>query len=147
MLDQQKKIVQSTLPALKVHGEEITRYFYQEMLGAHPELRSMFNASDQADGTQAKRLAGAILAYAGNIDRLDLLGSAVNQIARSHVRVHVQADQYPIVGKYLLLAIKAVLGDAATPEVIEAWGAAYAQLADILIPMEKGMYAAAAAAD
>lgn len=143
MLDSQKQIVQSTLPALRQHGEAITRVFYQELLEENPDLRSMFSVDDQASGAQAKRLAGAILAYGGNLDRLDLLGPAVTNIARRHMHLGVGAEHYPIVGKHLLRAIQTVLGDAATPEVLEAWAAAYGQLAEIMIGIEEEMYAAA----
>jgi nitric oxide dioxygenase len=140
MLEAQKQIVKSTLPALRQHGETITTIFYQRMLEANPELRAMFSTGDQENGVQAKRLAGAILAYVGNIDRLDLLGPAVTNISRRHVNVNVQPEQYPIVGKHLLEAIQIVLGDAATPEVIDAWAAAYSDLAEIMIAREKTMY-------
>lgn len=140
MLDAQKQIVKSTLPALRQHGETITTVFYQRMLEAHPELRAMFGTGDQENGVQAKRLAGAILAYVGNIDRLDLLGPAVTNISRRHVNVNVRPEQYPIVGHHLLEAIGIVLGDAATPEVIDAWAAAYNDLAEIMIAREKTMY-------
>ena len=141
MLQTQKEIVKSTLPALREHGATITRLFYTQMLEAHPELQTMFSADDQKSGEQAKRLAMAILAYVGNIDRLDLLGPAVTSISKRHVQTHVTAQQYPIVGHYLLGAIKQVLGDAATPEILSAWATAYQELADIMIAREKAMYA------
>jgi nitric oxide dioxygenase len=142
MLDSQKELVQMTLPALRQHGETIARVFYTELLQAHPELHVMFNSEDQENGAQAKRLAGAILAYVGNLDRLDLLSEAVTNISRRHVRVGVLPEQYPIVGKYLLGAIKTVLGNDATPEVLEAWAVAYQELAEIMMDREKAMYAA-----
>jgi nitric oxide dioxygenase len=139
----QTELVKATLPALSQHGETITQVFYKQMLEAHPEFKPMFSAADQESGVQAKRLASAILAYAGNIDRLDLLGPAVTNICRRHGHVHVQAEQYPIVGHHLLEAIKTVLGDAATPEILAAWAVAYGELADIMIAREKEMYAEA----
>lgn len=42
-------------------------------------------------------------------------------------------EHYPIVGTCLLQAIKEVLGDAATEEIMEAWRVAYGFLADIFI--------------
>ena len=140
MLDRQRKIVQSTVPVLQEHGETITRVFYRRLLEEHPELASMFSARDQSDGSQARRLAAAVLAYASNIDRLHTLESAITGIGRKHVSLNVRPEQYPIIGKHLLGAIKTVLGDAATPEILDAWAAAYAQLADIMIAREKDLY-------
>lgn len=143
MLEAQKQIVKATLPALRQHGETITTVFYKQLLESHPELLAMFHVGDQESGAQAKRLAAAILAYAGNIDRLDLLGDAVTNISRRHVTLNVLPEQYPIVGLHLLGAIRTVLGEAATPEILEAWAAAYGELADIMIAREKTMYAGA----
>lgn len=47
-----------------------------------------------------------------------------------------------MVGVSILEAIKQVLGDAATHEVLEAWKEAYFFLADVLIAREKELYAA-----
>jgi nitric oxide dioxygenase len=69
-----------------------------------------------------------------------MLESAITSIGRKHVSLNVRPEQYPIVGKHLLGAIKTVLGDAATPEILDAWAAAYAQLADIMIAREKDLY-------
>ena len=140
MLDRQRKIVQSKVPVLQEHGDTITQVFYRHLLEEHPELASMFNARDQSDGSQARRLAAAVLAYASNIDRLHMLESAITSIGRKHVSLNVRPEQYPIVGKHLLGAIKTVLGNAATPEILDAWTAAYAQLADIMIAREKDLY-------
>jgi nitric oxide dioxygenase len=141
MLQTQKDLVKATLPALQEHGEAITRLFYKQLLEAHPEVAPMFATGDQENGRQAQRLAAAILAYAGNIDRLDVLGPAVSQISHRHVRTHVLPEHYPIVGQHLLAAIHSVLGDAATPEILDAWGAAYGELAEIMIAREQAIYA------
>jgi len=46
-----------------------------------------------------------------------------------------------VVGKFLLGAIKEVLGDAATDEILDAWGKAYQMIADVFISLEKDLYA------
>jgi len=138
---EQNQIVKSTVPVLQQHGEEITRVFYQQLLAAHPELTSIFPAANQEDGTQARRLAAAILAYAANVDRLSNLSGAVDAIGHRHVGLGVLPEQYPVVGTHLLQAIQTVLGDAATKEVLDAWAAAYGQLAAIMIEHERGLYA------
>jgi nitric oxide dioxygenase len=135
------EIVKATVPAIASHGEEVTRTFYAAMLAENPELFSQFNVDDQKNGAQPKRLAQTILAYAANIDKLGNLGPAVEKIAQRHCDTNVRADQYPLVGKYLLQAMKSVLGDAITPEVLEAWTGAYQQIAEILIAREAEIYA------
>lgn len=60
-------------------------------------------------------------------------------------RSNIPSEQYPIVGENLLAAIKEVLGDAATGEIISAWAQAYGNLADILMGMESELYERSAA--
>ncbi|MBS1800643.1 MAG: NO-inducible flavohemoprotein [Acidobacteria bacterium] len=140
MQQHHKDIVKATIPALQQYGEAITTAFYKTLFEENPGLLNVFNPASQRNGGQARSLAASILAYAAHIDHLDQLGGMVNRIAHKHASLEVQAEHYPIVGDHLLRAIRTVLGDAATPEVIEAWGAAYQQLADIMIGVEKKLY-------
>jgi nitric oxide dioxygenase len=138
--DQTIAIVKATAPAVAPQAEAITRCFYKRMFAENPETQQYFNQAHQHSGGQQRALAGAICAYAANIDNLAALGPAVELIAQKHCSLGIHADQYPIVGKHLLAAIKDILGDAASPEVLTAWSDAYGFLADIFIGRERGIY-------
>lgn len=140
MLQQQKEIVQATVPVLQQYGEAITTEFYRTLFDENPSLFNIFNPANQQNGGQARSLAASILAYAAHIDKLDQLGCMVNRITHKHASLEVQPEHYPIVGDHLLRAISTVLGDAATPEVIDAWAAAYGQLAEIMTGVEQKLY-------
>lgn len=142
---QQIAIVKATVPVLQEHGERITKHFYQTMFRDYPETKAYFNQAHQAAGTQPRALAGAVLAYAAHIDRLEALSGALPVIIQKHVSLDIRPEHYPIVGTCLLRAIREVLGEAATDDIIDAWAAAYGQLADILIAAEESVYAATAA--
>ncbi|MDB5731631.1 MAG: globin [Variovorax sp.] len=147
LTSQQRAIVKSTVPLLESGGEALTTHFYRILLSEYPEVRPFFNQAHQASGDQPRALANAVLMYARHIDRLDQLGGLVAQIVHKHVSLQIEPAQYPIVGTCLLRAIREVLGaDIATDEVLAAWGAAYWQLADILIGAEEKVYAETAAA-
>lgn len=133
-------IVKATVPALEAHGLAIVTEMYSRMF-QNPEIRDLFNQSHHGDsGSQPRALTGAILAYASNIENLAALAPAVERIAQKHVGLQILPEHYPHVGEALLGAIKAVLGDAATDEVLAAWGEAYWFLANVLIAREKGIY-------
>lgn len=136
----QVAIIKATVPVLAEHGNTITTKFYANMLTAHPELKNVFNSTHQATGHQPAALAGALYAYASNIDNLGALSPAVELICHKHASLFVRPEQYEIVGEYLIKTMKAVLGDAATPDILNAWGAAYWQLADIMIGAEAQLY-------
>lgn len=139
-----KAIVKATAPAIEKHGVDITTAMYKRLF-QNEDVKAMFDQAAQESGEQPRRLAGAILAYAKNIDKLENLGSAVNRMVQRHVETGVKAEHYPYVAEALLPAIRDVLGaDVATDEVLGAWGEAYWMLADILIAAEAEAYAAAA---
>lgn len=145
MLDQKTiEIIKSTVPVLEVHGEQITTVFYKTMFENHPELLNIFNHANQKQGRQQRALAGTVYAAAKYIDNLEAILPVVNQIAHKHRSLGILPEHYPIVGKHLLIAIKEVLGDAATDEIINAWGEAYGMIADAFISVEAEMYDAAA---
>jgi hemoglobin-like flavoprotein len=133
-------IVKSTAPDLKKHGSKITSRMYEIMFDKHPEVREQFNMSDQANGSQPARLATAVYSYATQIDNLPALKVMVEKIAHRHVQTHVSPEQYPIVGECLLQAMKDVLGEAATEEVIAAWTEAYQALSVVFISREHDIY-------
>ena len=144
---EQRAIVKSTVPLLESGGEALTTHFYQLLLVEHPEIRPFFNPAHQADGAQPRALANGVLMYARHIDQLEQLGGLVTQIIHKHVALQIEPGHYPVVGACLLRAIREVLGaDVATDAVLAAWGAAYQQLADILMGAEEKIYANTAAA-
>ncbi len=141
MLDEKTiAIVKSTAPVLAEHGETLTKHFYKRMFSHNPEVAPFFNPAHQTAGKQQRALAGAITAYAANIDNLEVLGGAVELIAQKHASLMIKPEHYPIVGENLLASIREVLGEAATDDIINAWAAAYGFLADILIGREKQIY-------
>ncbi len=135
------EIVKSTAPVLEQHGEAITKVFYKMLFDNHPELKDVFNMTNQKKGTQQVALASAVFKYACHIDKLEMMGDAVETIAQKHTSLSVPKEAYPIVGENLLKAIKEVLGDAATPDIMDAWAEAYGDLAVIFVGKEEGMYA------
>tara|TARA_B100001059_G_scaffold118202_1_gene118385 strand:+ start:1264 stop:2448 length:1185 start_codon:yes stop_codon:yes gene_type:complete len=138
MLNQKEiNIVKSTAPVLEENGVLLTKHFYQKLFKNNPEVIPLFNKANMNKGTQPEALAGAICAYAKNIDNLEALGEAVKLISHKHFSLKVKPEHYPIVGSNLLESIKDVLGEAATDEIVNAWSKAYFFLADILIDAEK----------
>lgn len=132
--------IHASVPVLREHGEAITRHFYASMFADHPELVPMFDAGRRTDGRQSRALAGALLSYASNIDKLETLTPLIQQVAAKHAELRVQPDHYPVVAKYLLGALQHVLGDGATPDLLKAWDEAYWLLADQLIAAESRIY-------
>ena len=140
LTDQQTETIKATAPALQACGEELARDMYARMFRNNPEVKPYFNPAHQQSGRQQRALASAVCAYAQYVDNPAALSDAVELIANKHVSLGILPEHYPIVGKNLLASIEHVMGDAATPQVLDAWAAAYAQLADIFIKREHSLY-------
>jgi nitric oxide dioxygenase len=139
-------IVKSTVPALEEGGTAITDRMYQLMF-RNQAVRALFNQSHHGEtGSQSKALTAAIIAYARNIDNLGVLASRVERITQKHCGLNILPEHYHYVAEALLGAIKDVLGEAATEEVLSAWEEAYWFLADVLMAREASIYSRLAAA-
>lgn len=136
----QKELIKATIPILRASGEDLTNYFYSRMFKHHPELRNMFNMGNQANGKQRSALANAVLAYAENIEDPSVLIGVLKGIGTKHRSLNIQPEQYKIVGTHLIASIGEVAGEAATTEILEAWTAAFHELAEIMIDLEKDLY-------
>lgn len=133
--------IKSTAPLLAEQGRAITDLFYSKLFAGHPELQHIFNMANQEQGEQSRALAESVFLYANHIDKLQNLGPMVSRIAHKHASLQVAPEHYPIVGKYLLEAIRDHLGLEDGHPVLGAWSEAYAQLAGIFINTEEGIYA------
>jgi nitric oxide dioxygenase len=141
MTNEQKAYILATVPVLRENGVVLTKHFYNRMFTHNPELKNLFNMGNQKNDRQQTALALAVLAYAENIANPGVLMPVIDRIGHKHTSLDIRPEHYSIVGKHLLASIQEVLGDAATPAIIDAWTAAYNQLAQIMIGHEAGIYA------
>ncbi|MEJ2766928.1 NO-inducible flavohemoprotein [Photobacterium sp. MCCC 1A19761] len=139
MISQQTiETVKATAPILAQTGPALTAHFYERMFSHNPELKDIFNMSNQRNGDQREALFNAICAYANNIDNLAALLPAVEKIAHKHTSFMITAEQYAIVGGHLLATIDELL--APGQAVLDAWGEAYGVLAEVFIQREEAIY-------
>lgn len=140
------QIIEATAPAVAQHADQIVPCMYRRLL-ADPEIRALFNMShQQGDSPQHKALANALIAFASNIRQPEVLAGAVERIAQKHAGLQILPEHYPHVADALLGAVAEVLGAAATPDILAAWGEAYWFLANLLIGREEQIYTASASA-
>ena len=122
---QEIAIIKSTIPILEQGGTAITAHFYQRMFAHHPELKNIFNMSNQHNDRQRVALFEAVLAYAKNIDNLPVLQQAVERIAHKHSSFDIKPEHYQIVGHHLIASLKELVPEQFTKEVEQAWVKAY----------------------
>lgn len=134
------KIVQSTLPIIEQAGTAVTDHFYSRMFTHNPELKDIFNLSNQHTGKQKVALFEAIIAYAHNLENVAVLKHAVERIANKHVSLHIKPDDYNIVGHHLIETLRELLTSQFNDDVEKAWLAAYGVLAGLFISREEQIY-------
>jgi len=134
------EIVKSTAPLIEEKGAIITEDFYARLFEENPALLNIFNLANQRKGTQAEALFNAVLAYAKNIENIEVLVPAVTHIAHKHASLNVQPEHYGVVGGCLLTTIQNTFDLPDGHEILQAWAEAYQILADIFIGAEEGIY-------
>lgn len=132
------EIVKSTAPLLAETGTKLTEHFYTRMFSHNPELKDIFNMSNQFTGAQREALFNAVYGYAANIDNLPALLPVVEKIAQKHASFNITADMYSIVGGHLLATIDELFSPG--QEVLDAWAEAYGVLAQVFINREEEIY-------
>ncbi|UVJ40296.1 globin domain-containing protein [Arthrobacter sp. CJ23] len=145
--DKSRPIIEATLPLVGSRIGDITKAFYERLFAAHPELLDgLFSRSNQRSGQQQQALAGSIAAFATHlVSNPDTLPEAVlSRIAHKHASLGITETQYGVVYEHLFAAIAEDLAEVITPDIAAAWTEVYWLMADALIKLEKGLYAAQA---
>ncbi|MBO1221894.1 globin domain-containing protein [Staphylococcus nepalensis] len=141
MLTQEEvQIIRETVPLLKDKGQTITSTFYKRLFEQHPELKNVFNQTNQKRGLQSSALAMAVLAAAENIEDLSPIVPAIMPVVYKHCALQVKAEHYPIVGENLIWAIQQETGLNEDDPIIQTWIKAYGAIADAFINLEKDVY-------
>ncbi len=145
--DKSFPVIEATLPLVGSRIGEITPKFYARLFEAHPELMDgLFSRSNQRAGNQQQALAGSIAAFASHLvsNPGTLPETVLARIAHRHASLGITEPQYQVVYEHLFAAIADDLAEVITPEIAEAWTEVYWLMADALIKLEKGLYAAQA---
>ncbi|WP_436881705.1 globin domain-containing protein [Staphylococcus gallinarum] len=140
LTENEKAIIKETLPVLQEKGTEITSFFYKRMFNQHPELKNMFNQTNQKRGLQSTALAQSVLAAALNIEDLTRILPVVKEIAYKHCALQVPPAGYDIVGENLIAAIEHVLSLENDNPIVQTWTKAYGEIANVFISVEKEIY-------
>ena len=129
MQAKQIDIVQTTFRSVEPIAAQAAELFYGCLFELDPSLRLMFTK----DLPQQGRLLMTMLAAAVNgLTKLDVIVPVVRDLGNRHAGYGVRTEHYDTVGVALIWTLEQGLGDAFTPDVREAWIAAYDLLSDVM---------------
>jgi hemoglobin-like flavoprotein len=141
MTPKQIDLVQQTFADIKPIAPAAAELFYSRLFMLDPSLRRMFKG-DMAK--QGQMLMSVIGTSVNGLRNLEALSPVVRHLGSRHVGYGVKDEHYATVGSALLWTLQIGLKEKFTPEVREAWAAAYTLLSDVmkLGAMEKPRMAA-----
>lgn len=130
LTDQQRKIVTESFARLVPVSTEATRFFY-ERLEIAPETRSMFDSTDMTEqGLKLMRTLGMSVRGLYDLNEITLM---LHELGERHIGYGVTKDQYDFVKVALIDMIQYCLGKEFTPELHDAWVAAYDLITSIIV--------------
>jgi hemoglobin-like flavoprotein len=129
MTPRQVQIVQQTFKLLAPQASEATDIFYSELFRIAPETRRLF-PNDMSDhkGKFVQMLATVVKC----LDNVSEISDHIADLGRRHAGYDVRESDYDLVGHALLSMLHRLLGARCTPEIGQAWAAAYGMLARLM---------------
>lgn len=110
------------------------RRFYARLFEARPEVRRLFPSDIDLQVRKLIDMLGAIIVA---LDETQFLHRQFVELGRRHAGYGVSEDDYDDVGAALLKALRESFGDAFTPELEQAWGTVYGDLAEAMIAAQR----------
>ena len=131
MTEEQIALVQKSFGQITPIAETVASLFYGRLFEIDASLRPLFKGDVKVQGRKFMDTIGAVV---NSLGRLEDVLPAVEDLGRRHVGYGVEEEHYSSVGDALLWALEQSFGEDEefTPEVGEAWAAAYGVLADTM---------------
>lgn len=122
-------IVQQSFAKVRPIAAQAAELFYQRLFTLDPALRDLFTGDMRKQGQMLMQMIGAAV---GGLSNVEKLAPTVRALGARHVGYGVKDSHYLTVGAALLWTLEQGLGDDFTPEVREAWGAAYELMSTVM---------------
>jgi len=115
-------LVQRSWRPVQLVGDTAAELFYGKLFNVAPEIRPMFRG-DLRD--QGRNLTAMVSVAVHSLAKPDKILLALRQLGARHAAYGVRDHHYSMVGAAFLWMLEETLGEAFTPEVEDAWWAAF----------------------
>ena len=129
MTPKQIEIVQSSFSKVAAIAETAAGLFYARLFELDPDLKALFKGDMKRQGMMLMSMIGTAVRGLSNTEALIPM---VKNLGRRHVGYGVKDSHYATVGQALIETLEKGLGEHFTPEMREAWLAAYALLSSVM---------------
>jgi hemoglobin-like flavoprotein len=125
----QIRLVQKTFDKVRPISDAAAELFYNHLFELNPSFKSLFKGDMK---TQGKMLMQMIDYAVTGLDNPDTILPTIQDLGKRHVGYGVKEEYYDTVGEALLWTLEMGLVGDFTPEVKDAWAAAYKLLSDTM---------------
>jgi hemoglobin-like flavoprotein len=130
MTPEQIENVQTSFAKVVPISRAAAALFYDRLFTIAPAVTPLFKGDIEAQGT---KLMATLAAVVNGLKNLDTIAPVAQALAVRHVRYGVQPEHYAPVGAALIWTLEQGLKADFTPQVREAWMAAYDTLSSVMI--------------
>jgi len=140
MTSEQVALIQQSFAKVAPISDQAAMIFYDRLFEIAPPVKAMF-PHDMTE--QRKKLMATLAVVVNGLSNLESVLPAASALAKRHVSYGTKPEHYPVVGSALLWTLEKGLGSGWTPDVADAWGAAYGKLSGFMISEAYGQSQAA----
>lgn len=129
MTPENQTLVRESFAKVAPIAPQAAALFYGRLFELDPSLRPLFKGDMTDQGRKLMTMIGTAVA---NLNRLETIVPAVQDLGRRHAGYGVQQAHYDTVAAALLWTLGQGLGEGFTPAVEAAWTEAYGVLAGVM---------------
>ena len=137
MTPKQIACVRQSYVVVGKRSNEACNIFYRELFALAPDLKDMFPEDLTLQRHKFMQMMSAIV-Y--GLDNVAGISNYVSDLGRRHMVYEVEDEHYTYLGEAFLSMLEKVLEGDFTPEVREAWEAAYDMLARLMREASEGPF-------
>lgn len=126
----QIELVQASFEKMRPIADQAAETFYKRLFEIAPHYRHMFKKDMSQQGAMLMSTLGLAV---GSLKNLEAILPAVRSLGQRHAGYGVTAADYQPVAEAFLWTLEHYFGETFTPELQEAWVAAYTILAGVMI--------------
>lgn len=130
MTPKQIKLVQESFAKVAPISDTAAELFYGRLFEIAPQVKPMFSDDISAQG---KKLMQALTVVVNGLSNIEQVIPIAQKLAQNHLSYGVEAEHYGAVGEALIWTLEKGLADGFTPDVKDAWVAAYTTLSNVMI--------------
>ena len=129
MTPTQVALVQESFKDVGRQSHEAGRIFYDELFQLAPELQRLFPGDMSRHKLKFIQMLATIVR---SLDQIATISDDIADLGRRHMSYDVEDEHYAMVGEALMTMLNRLLGPDLTPQISDAWAAAYGMIARVM---------------